>query len=156
NRRAALGRLATSLGDHRRREIDAGDAMTARGELEREEPRAAADIERVELGAGGNHEIEDAIPGDALAWCADAVAEVCVEPGRPPVPVRRDLLLDVVGLTGPAGTHGLYLLDHFDLHSVGRLEEGDAPAVVGRKLFEDADALGPELRQRARIVVGIH
>src|SRR5262249_59538318 len=106
HRDLALGGLAAGLGDHRGREVDAGHAMAARRELEGEKAGAAADVERVELSARGDDEVEDAIPRGALALCANAVAEVCIEPGRPPVPVGRDLLLDDVGLTGPAGGRG--------------------------------------------------
>src|SRR5262245_20120682 len=92
-RAGALGRLAAGLGDHGRREVDAGDPMTAAGELEREKAGAAADVERIDLPTGRKDEIEDAIPRRALARRLDAVSEFCVESRRPPVPVRRHLLL---------------------------------------------------------------
>jgi hypothetical protein len=140
-RSAALRR---GLGDHGGREVDTGDAMTAAGELEREkpvpQPTSSASSLRPEEERGRGCD-----PTPPFGRRADAVAEVCVETGRPPVPVRRHLLLDGVGVTGPAGAHVLHLLDHFDLHTVGRLQEADPPAVVGRQLFQDADALGPEL-----------
>src|SRR5256885_14797146 len=82
DRDGAGGRFAPGFGDHRGREIDAGDEMAARRELEDEKAGAAADVERVELAAGGNHEVEDAIPRGALGRRADAVAEICVESGR--------------------------------------------------------------------------
>ncbi|HEY3115520.1 MAG TPA: hypothetical protein VGK54_02145 [Chloroflexota bacterium] len=41
-------RLAPRLGDHRRREVDADDVMTAGRELEGEEAGAAAGVERVD------------------------------------------------------------------------------------------------------------
>ena len=94
DRDAELGCLASSLGDHRGREVDPGDAMPARGQLEGEKAGAAAGVQRVQRGAAAQHEVEDAVPGGALVGRADAVAEVLVEGRRPPVPVRRDLLLD--------------------------------------------------------------
>jgi hypothetical protein len=60
--------------------------------------RAAADIERIERRASADDKFEDAVPGGALGWGADAVPEIAVEPERAPVPMRRDLLLDLVGL----------------------------------------------------------
>src|ERR1700751_3154659 len=93
---SSRGRLATPLREHGRREVDRGDAVTARGKLEREEAGAAADIERVERASCREHEIEDAIPGGALGGRADAVAEVLVELRRSPLPVGGDLLLDLV------------------------------------------------------------
>src|SRR5438105_4152562 len=41
---------------------------------------------------------EGSVPGGALGGGADAVPEIGVEAGRPPVPMRRDLLFDLVGL----------------------------------------------------------
>src|SRR5207302_1144732 len=84
------------LGDHRRREVDADDVMPAGRELEGEEPRAAAGVERVERASGGKDQIEDTIPGGALGGRADAVAKVLVEVRRAPIPVGGDPLLDGV------------------------------------------------------------
>src|SRR5262245_52964148 len=42
--RGTLCRLATRLGDHGGREVDAGDAMTTRRELEGEKAGAASDV----------------------------------------------------------------------------------------------------------------
>src|SRR5439155_24410129 len=103
DRHGALSGLAPRLGDHGRREVDAGDAMAPAGELEGEKAGAAPGVERVEPAAGRKNEIEDAIPRGALGRRADAVAEVFVESGRPPVPVRGDLLLDDVRWAGLAG-----------------------------------------------------
>ena len=89
-------RLLARPGHHRRGEIDAGHAVPARRQFERQKPGAAADIERVERAAPGtrrDHEIENAVPGGALGGAADAVAEILVEMRRAPVPMRRDLLL---------------------------------------------------------------
>src|SRR5436853_154960 len=81
--------------------------MAPAGELEGEKAGAAPGVERVELAAGRKNEIEDAIPRGALGLRADAVAEVFVESGRPPVPVCGDLLLDDVRWAGLAGgAHG--------------------------------------------------
>ena len=74
-----LRRLAPRLGEHGRREVDAGDAMTAGRELEGEETGAAAGVERVERAAPPEDEIEDAVPGGALGRGADTVAEILVE-----------------------------------------------------------------------------
>ena len=96
---AALRRLAPRLGDHRGREVHAGDAMAPGRQLEAEKPGAAAGIERVQVAAPREDEIEDAVPGSALRGRADAVAEVLVEVRCPPIPVGGDLLLDRVCLT---------------------------------------------------------
>src|SRR5437870_9448322 len=90
--------LAPRLGDHRGREVDTDDVMPTGRELEAEESGAATGVERLELAAAGQHQIEDAIPRGALGRRADAVAEVLVEVRRPPVPVGGDLLLDVHGI----------------------------------------------------------
>src|SRR5262245_15421349 len=91
-------RLLPRLGEHLRREIDAGHAVPARRQFEAQEPGAAADIERIEGAASADYQIEDAVPGGALGLGADAVPEIIVEPGGAPVPMRRDLLLHLVGL----------------------------------------------------------
>jgi len=81
--------------------------VAAGRELEREEPGAAAGIERVERPAAGEDQIEDAVPRGALVARADAVAEVVVEGRRPPIPVGGDLLLDDVSQAGlTAAAHG--------------------------------------------------
>ena len=91
-------RLTARLGQHRRREVDAGDAVTAARQFEAQKPGAAAGIERVERAAAADHQIEDAVPGGALGIGADAVAEIGIEPGGPPAPMGRDLLLNLIGL----------------------------------------------------------
>src|SRR5262249_12651916 len=93
---AARGSLAACLDEHRRREVDRGHAVAARGKLEREKPGPASDVERVERAPGGDDEIEDPIPRPSFRSGADAVAEVLVELRRPSFPVGRDLLLDDV------------------------------------------------------------
>src|SRR5262249_6107357 len=100
---AALGGLATGLGDHRRREVDAGDAMAPGLELEGQEAGAAPGVERVEGAPSGEDEIEDAVPRRALAGRLDAVAKVLVEVRRPPAPMGGDLALDRVSRTGRHG-----------------------------------------------------
>src|SRR2546422_1952765 len=92
----AFPRLAPRLGDHRRRDVAPDDVVPAARELEGEEPRAAARVERVERTSGGKDQIEDTIPGGALGGRADAVAKVLVEVRRPPIPGDGDLLLDDV------------------------------------------------------------
>ena len=94
------------LGEHRGREIDAGDAMTSGRQLEAQKAGAAAGVEALERAAAGQDQIEDAVPGGALGGRADAVAEVLVEGRRPPIPVGGDLLLDDVR---PAGRHAASL-----------------------------------------------
>src|SRR6266496_3416422 len=74
DRDATLRRLAPRLGDHRGREVDAGDVMAAGRELEGEEAGAAAGIERLERTSAPEDEVEDAVPGGALGGRADAVA----------------------------------------------------------------------------------
>jgi hypothetical protein len=98
DRHAERRRLAPRLGDHRGREVHAGDAMAPGRQLEAEKAGAAAGIERIELAAPRQDEIEDAVPGSALRGSADAVAEVLVEVRCPPIPVGGDLLLDRVCL----------------------------------------------------------
>src|SRR5205823_13544475 len=61
DRGRARRRLAPRLGDHRGPEVDAGHAMPAREELEAEEPGAAADVERGERTAAGEHAVQDAV-----------------------------------------------------------------------------------------------
>src|SRR5580692_6115347 len=100
DRESALSRLAARLGEHRRREIDAGDAMPAPGKFQAQEAGAAADIERVEPIPTWHHEGEDTIPGSALGRRRDAVAEALIEPGRAPVPMRGDLPLDGIARGG--------------------------------------------------------
>src|SRR5262249_15754840 len=95
DRDAALGGLATRLGDHRRGEVDAGDVMPTSRQLEAEEAGAAAGVEHAEPASSGKNEIEDAIPRGALGGRADAVTEILVEVRRPPIPVGGDLSLDV-------------------------------------------------------------
>ncbi len=105
--RARCG-LAARFRDHGGREVDTGDVMTPGRELEGEKPGAAADVERVEGAAAGEHEIEDAIPRSPLGGRADAVAEVLVEARGAPIPVGGDLLLDDVSQAGlTAAAHGL-------------------------------------------------
>src|SRR5438034_5567398 len=94
DRKTALGRLAPRLGQHGRGEVDAGDPMTARDELEAEEARAAAGIECIEGSPAGEHEIENSVPGGALSFGTDAVAEILVKICGPPAPVLGNLLLD--------------------------------------------------------------
>src|SRR5207248_11517612 len=84
-------RLPPRLGEHLWREIDAGDAVPAPGQFEAEKPRAAADIERIEGRTPADGETDNAVPGGAFGLGADAVPEIAVEPGRAPVPMRRDL-----------------------------------------------------------------
>jgi hypothetical protein len=115
-----LRRLASRLGDHRGREVDADDVMTEGRQLEAEKPRAAAGVERVDAAAGGKDEIEDAVPGRALGGRADAVAEVLVEVRRPPIPVGGDLSLDDVShyafsMTSICTPSGAVLLVYVDL-----------------------------------------
>jgi hypothetical protein len=69
-------------------------------QLEAEKAGAAAGIERIEVAAPREDEIEDAVLGSALRGSADAVAEVLVEVRCPPIPVGGDLLLDRVCLAG--------------------------------------------------------
>ena len=70
--------------------------MAARCQIEREEPGAAADVERVESSVDAKDAVEDPVPGRALGRLADAVAEVLVEVRCAPISVRGDLLLDGV------------------------------------------------------------
>src|ERR1044071_1862665 len=91
-------RFPLRLGEHLRRKIDAGDAVPTSGQFEPQKAGAAADIERIERRAAADHKTEDAVPGGALGLGADAVPEIAVEPGGAPVPMRRDLLLDLVTL----------------------------------------------------------
>ena len=72
--------------------------MTASRELEGEKAGAAAGVERVERASAGQNKLEDAVPGRALRWSADAVAEVLIEVRRPSIPMGRDLSPDEVGL----------------------------------------------------------
>ena len=74
--------------------------MTATRELEAEEARAAAGIERIECGPPRHDKIEYPIPGAAFGLGADAVPEILVEMGGAPAPMRRHLLLDRINLTG--------------------------------------------------------
>ena len=96
HREALRGRLFARLGEHLRREIDAGHAVAAARQFEAQKPGAATDIERIEACTPAEHNIEDAVPGGALGGGANAVPEIGVEPGRPPVPMRRDLLFDLI------------------------------------------------------------
>ena len=48
-----------------------------------------------------------------------------------------------------------HLLDHLHLRAVGSLEETDVAAVVGRHFFEDVHAVGLQLGQSPRIIVGL-
>jgi hypothetical protein len=105
DRGGTLGRLAPRLGDHGGREVDAGDAMTTRRELEGEKAGAAANVERVERAPVREDESEDAIPRGPLGRRADAVAEILVEARGPTIPVGGDLLLDGVS---QAAAHGNY------------------------------------------------
>ena len=91
-------RLAARLGQHRRREIDAGDAMPAGRQFEAEKTGAAAGVEHGERRARRDHQIEDAVPRGALGRAGDAVAEILVEARRAAIPMGRDLLLYRVGL----------------------------------------------------------
>src|SRR4029453_17471822 len=90
---------------HGGREVDAGHAMPPSGELEGEKAGAAADVERIELASIRKDEREDAIPRRSLGGCADAVAEIFVEAGRPTIPVGGDLLLDGVSQAAPHGDY---------------------------------------------------
>jgi hypothetical protein len=72
--------------------------VPAGGELEAEEPRAAARIEHIEPAATGQNEIENAVPRGALCGSADAVSEILVKMRRPPPPMRGDLLFHRVRL----------------------------------------------------------
>ena len=54
HREPALGRLALGARDHRRGEIDAGDAMPAGGQFKAQKPSAAAEVERVERPRAGS------------------------------------------------------------------------------------------------------
>src|SRR5687767_10204817 len=61
-------------------------------------------------------------------------------------------------LRAPRETRGaprLHLLNDFNLGAVRAFEEAHAAAVGGRQLLEHADAVGAELRERARVVVGV-
>src|SRR5262249_56864854 len=98
DRSLARRRLAPRPGEHRRSEIDAGHPMTARGEFQAEKAGAAAGIKRIECTAPAEDEIEDAVPGGALGRGADAVTEAFIKTGRPPTPMRGDVLLDEFGL----------------------------------------------------------
>src|SRR2546425_3167395 len=93
DRDPAFRRLAPRLGEHRGREVNAGDVMAAGRELEREEPGAATGVKRVKRASAREDKSEDAVPGSALGGGADAVSEVLVEVGRPPIPMSGDLLL---------------------------------------------------------------
>ena len=90
-------RFLLRQGQHRRREIDAGDAVTARRQFQRQKPGAAADIERLKAVAAAYRQREHAVPRRALFVAADAMAEIRVEIGRPPAPMRGDILLDDIG-----------------------------------------------------------
>src|SRR4029453_15068396 len=105
DRAGTLGGLATRLGDHSGREVDAGHAMTSSSELEGEKAGAAADVERVERASVREDESEDAIPRRALGGRADAMAEIFVEAGRPTIPVGGDLLFEG---GSQAAAHGDY------------------------------------------------
>src|SRR5215467_268924 len=85
NGQAARRGLASGLLDHRGREVDTDDLVPASGKLQGQEARAAADVERIEAGAALEDEIQDAVPGRALAGSPDAVAEVVVEARRPAI-----------------------------------------------------------------------
>ena len=93
-------RLLARPRDHRGSEVEAGHAVAARRQFQREEPGAASDIERVERKAGRDHEIEDAVPGGAFGGAADAMAEILVEMCGAAVPMGGDLLFDGIGGEG--------------------------------------------------------
>src|SRR5215813_14119939 len=88
--------LAPRLGQHRGREVDTRDLMTARGKLETEKAGTAARIERLEHASPSEDKIKGAVPSGALGRRADAVAEALIEVRCPPIPMGRDPLLDDV------------------------------------------------------------
>ena len=94
HRKTALGSLLLSSRNHRRGEIDTGDAMPADGKFEAQKPGAATGVERVECSPRRQCETEDPIPCRMFGGGADAVPEILVEMRRTPVPMSRDLLFD--------------------------------------------------------------
>ena len=92
--KAALGSFLFSSCNHRRREIDTGDAMPAGGKFEAQKPGAATGVERVESPPRRQCETEDPVPCRMFGGGADAVPEILIEMRRTPVPMSRDLLFD--------------------------------------------------------------
>ena len=106
DRNGALSRLASRLGEHRRREVNTSDPMTAARQFEAQEPRAAAGVERIERTSPLEGQIEDAVPGGALGGVRMLSPKPSSNPARRPR-MRRDLLLYEVRL---AQAHPISLL----------------------------------------------
>ena len=92
HRKTTLGSLLLGSCNHRRCEIDTGDAVPAGGKFEAQKPGAATGVERVESSPRRQCETEDPIPCRMFGGGADAVPEILVEMRRTPVPMSRDLL----------------------------------------------------------------
>src|SRR5215469_9833627 len=65
--------LLPRLDNHRWREINADDTMSAGRQFEAQKTGATADIERVECAGRREDQIEHTVPGSALSRRADAI-----------------------------------------------------------------------------------